>query len=554
MKSTLKHFRKIAFLLFFVCLSAYSQAPQGFSYQATVRSNFGALLVNQTVTIRTNILQNSQSSTPVYSETHNVQTDNFGQISLTIGSGIPSLGTFSNINWANGTYYLSIELNTNGTYSTMGVTQLLSVPYALYAKNAGGGFVLPTGAAAGDVLAWNGTTWVLTTASNQGGLPGIATISASAITGVEAKCGGAITSNGVSNIIAKGVCWSTNPNPTTSNSLTSEGSGNMDFTSILTNLTPGTLYFYRAYAINSEGTAYGATYNFTTIALPIVSSNAVSAVTNSAAQSGGFVASEGGSALIARGLVWSTSPNPTVDLTTKTNEGNALGSFNSNITGLLYNTTYYVRAYATNAIGTKYGSEQQFTTVNYLSPNLEFTFNYDQPLAIPGITGLTLYNISAAGNSYDMDYFVLDAGFNDVGLYEAAGAAEPEQLTISDLQTNPDGSANGSYLADGTYYIYYSLFSDATLSTIADFTPISVPTTVDYVRQGGTLSGTFVQEADFVPTTKATPGATNFVLSFTKLNGIYTLNNSVPQVIASGRFSNNIKSVIEQARKNRRKL
>ena len=194
----------------------------------------------------------------------------------------------------------------------------------------------------------------------------------------------------------------------------------------------------------------------------------------------------------------------------------------------------------------------KFSIKNYLSPDLEFTFGYNQPLPIPGTTGLTLYNVFGGGNPYDMDYFVLDEAFNDTGLYEAASLAEPEKLIISDLMTNADGSANASYLADGTYYIFYSLYSDATLSTIEDFTPVDVPTTVDYIRRGGIAPGTFVQEADFVPTTKATPGDTNFVISFTKLAGVYTLNNSIPQVIASGRSSikDKLNVAVANARRN----
>lgn len=199
-------------------------------------------------------------------------------------------------------------------------------------------------------------------------------------------------------------------------------------------------------------------------------------------------------------------------------------------------------------------STVKFTIKNFLSPDLEFTFGYNQPLAIYGApAGLTLYNISAGPNNpYDMDYIVLDESFNDAGLYEAASAAEPEKLIVSDLMTLPDGSANGSYLADGTYYIFYSLFTDATLSTIADFTPIDVPTTVDYIRRGGIAPGTFVQEKDFIPTTKAAPGDTNFVISFTKLAGVYTLNNSIPEVIASGRSSikDKLNIAVANARRN----
>lgn len=556
MKSTLKHFRKIAFLLFFICLSGYSQTPEGFNYQATLRNELGNLITNQNVSIRTNILQNSQTSAPIYTETHNVSADNFGQINLTIGSGTPSLGTFSNINWSNGTYYLNIELNVNGNYVTMGITQLFSVPYALYAKSSS--FSLPSGTNVGDVLSWNGTNWVSTPSNNTNpsSLPIVATLSANSISGFGATCGGAIANEGASNILSKGVCWNTSPNPTTSNNLTSDGAGNMDFTSTVTNLLPGTIYFYRAYATNGAGTGYGATYSFTTIGLPVVTTNPLTSVTNSGVQSGGLISSDGGSPITARGVVWDTNPNPTVSLTTKTIDGTGLGNFNSIVSELTYNTSYYIRAYATNEAGTSYGAEQQFTTVNFFSPNLEFTFNYNQPLAVPGTsTGqVTLYNINVNGLNYDMDYFVLDAQFNNTGLYEAASGAEPEHLTISDIATNTDGSPNTNYLADGTYYIFYNLYSAAAIATIPNFSHINVPTTVDYVRQGGNLSGTFVQESAFVPTTAAAEGDSNFVLSFTKLNGVYTLNNSVPEVIASGRFSNNIKNRIVQARKNRRKL
>lgn len=201
-------------------------------------------------------------------------------------------------------------------------------------------------------------------------------------------------------------------------------------------------------------------------------------------------------------------------------------------------------------------SQVSFMIKNFVSPDLEFTFGYNQPLPIPGISGLTLYNVSAGGVPYDMDYFVLDEGFNDTGLYEAASAAEPEKLIVSDLMTLPDGSANESYLADGTYYIFYSLYSDATLSTIPDFTPVDVPTTVDYIRRGRIAPGTFVQEADFVPTTKATAGDTNFVISFTKLAGVYTLNNSIPQVIASGRSSiiGKLNAAVANARRDRKSV
>jgi hypothetical protein len=125
------------FLAFAITLISTAQAPQGFNYQATVRNSSGALIVNQNVLFKFNIMLNSQTSLPVYSETHQAPTDDLGQVNIVIGTGTPTIGTFSNINWANGTYYLGIELNTGSSYVAMGTTQLLSVPYALYANTAG---------------------------------------------------------------------------------------------------------------------------------------------------------------------------------------------------------------------------------------------------------------------------------------------------------------------------------------------------------------------------------------------------------------------------------
>ena len=124
-------------IAFVTSLTIFSQAPQGFNYQATVRNSSGNLLLNQIVLVKFNILQNSTSGITVYSETHTANTDDLGHISLVVGQGSANTGTFSSINWGNGTYYLGIELNTGAGYVPMGTTQLFSVPYALYANSAG---------------------------------------------------------------------------------------------------------------------------------------------------------------------------------------------------------------------------------------------------------------------------------------------------------------------------------------------------------------------------------------------------------------------------------
>jgi hypothetical protein len=95
-----------------------------------------------------------------------------------------------------------------------------------------------------------------------------------------------------------------------------------------------------------------------------VSTNTVSSVTSNSASCGGFVSTDGGAQVIARGICWSTSPNPTADLSTKTVDGSGIGNFPSLLTGLLPSTIYYVRAYATNSVGTAYGNEVQFITLS----------------------------------------------------------------------------------------------------------------------------------------------------------------------------------------------
>lgn len=120
-----------------ITLITFAQAPQGFNYQATVRNSSGVLIVNQNVNFKFNIMLNSATSLPVFSETHMVPTDDVGQVNLIIGQGTATTGTFSTINWGSGNYFLGIELNTGSGYVAMGTTQLLSVPYALYANSSG---------------------------------------------------------------------------------------------------------------------------------------------------------------------------------------------------------------------------------------------------------------------------------------------------------------------------------------------------------------------------------------------------------------------------------
>jgi uncharacterized protein (TIGR02145 family) len=120
------------------------------------------------------------------------------------------------------------------------------------------------------------------------------------------------------------------------------------------------------------GTGYGSEIKVTTFsgtAIPTVTTIPISDITSTSAKSGGIVTGDCGSVVTARGVVWSTSPNPTISLTTKTTNGSGTGSFTSSLSGLTPNTTYYIKAYATNSSGTGYGNEVTFKTGQNCSPN-----------------------------------------------------------------------------------------------------------------------------------------------------------------------------------------
>ncbi|MDR2972977.1 MAG: hypothetical protein LBU83_13815 [Bacteroidales bacterium] len=197
-------------------------------------------------------------------------------------------------------------------------------------------------------------------------LPKVTTNAVTNITATSATSGGNVTDNGNSPVTARGVCWSTSENPTIADNKTTNGTGTGSFTSDISGLDKETVYYVRAYATNSIGTAYGEQMNFTTkyLYLPTVTTANITSITTSSAQCGGDVTNEGFGSVTARGVCWSTSENPTID-DKKTTNGSGTGSFTSNITGLNQGTLYYVRAYATNEAGTAYGEQKNFSSSKY---------------------------------------------------------------------------------------------------------------------------------------------------------------------------------------------
>ncbi len=278
---------------------------------------------------------------------------------------------------------------------------------------------------AGSITLVGGTTKTCTITNEENlVVPIVTTPTAVFISTSSATLGANVISPGVPHsITARGTCYSISPNPTLTNGATCLAEGGTAlgiFTQIRTGLIPATTYYYAGYATNSTGTGYSADGTFTTLAnsctgtpwgtmlsgtsntgyltssvtypstctseirtctngtlsgsytntscsvTPIVPTvttvSPVTSITRTTAIDGGNVTSDGGASVTARGVVWSTSINPTIALPTKTSDGTGTGSFTSSLTSLTCNTLYYIKAYATNSAGTAYGSQVTFTT------------------------------------------------------------------------------------------------------------------------------------------------------------------------------------------------
>jgi len=118
---------------------ALGQTPQKFNYQAVARNDDGSLIANQAIAIRLSILDGSIYGASLYVEVHHPATNQFGLFTVNIGGGTVEYGVFSAIQWGNNLKFLKVELDINNgsAYTLMGITQLLSVPYALYAEKSG---------------------------------------------------------------------------------------------------------------------------------------------------------------------------------------------------------------------------------------------------------------------------------------------------------------------------------------------------------------------------------------------------------------------------------
>ncbi len=255
-------------------------------------------------------------------------------------------------------------------------------------------------------------------------IPEVTTTIVTAITQTSAISGGEVIFDGNKPVTARGVVWSTGQNPTieTNEGITSDGQGTGSFISQLIDLTPATQYYVRAYATNSIGTGYGEQLMFTTLlelTIPLVTTAPVTYITQNSAISGGETTFDGNASITARGVVWSASQNPTIESNEGfTTDGQGLGSFFSQLSGLAPETQYHVRAYATNSVGTGYGEEMTFTTLSALLAGVNLIRGgppETNPVAIPiQIAGVDAYpyqgNLNAWYGNWQAPQAIFDQG------------------------------------------------------------------------------------------------------------------------------------------------
>tara|TARA_Y100000385_G_C12996247_1_gene595066 strand:+ start:1 stop:1152 length:1152 start_codon:yes stop_codon:yes gene_type:complete len=225
------------------------------------------------------ILMGSPTGNTVYQENHFVNTDDYGLFNLIVGGGSIISGTIADIDWSLDDYYLQVGMDANGgtNFLNMGSTQLLSVPYALYAKSAGGIQITSVSTDGDTLYLSNGETFINGSGGQSGNLV-LPTITTNAVTGItsnSATFGGAISNTNGNQIIERGIVYSTTPNPTIASNkiVIGDGIGAFDTISALGYDYPhllnfNTTYYVRAYAVTENNiSAYGNEVSFTTLSV-----------------------------------------------------------------------------------------------------------------------------------------------------------------------------------------------------------------------------------------------------------------------------------------------
>lgn len=230
--------------------------------QLLIRNSKQNLLLDKMVGVQFSILKGTANGPVVYREAQLVRTNSQGMANLVIGNGTLSLGKFDSIDWGRETYFIKTEIDPAGAanYTISSSNIIYQVPYAMYAGNG-----LPAGAKQGNVLSFcNGmASWEPCTPK----LPSLLTLQLTNITAYGVSSGGSLMETGGAEIIARGICYGKNTNPTLADSVQLAPNGGNIFYNALSNLDTNTTYYVRAFATNSVGTAYGNQFTFKTLSV-----------------------------------------------------------------------------------------------------------------------------------------------------------------------------------------------------------------------------------------------------------------------------------------------
>jgi uncharacterized protein (TIGR02145 family) len=324
-----------------------------------------------------------------------------------------------------------------------------------------------------------------TTLECQQGLPELTTRAATNVTGTSATVGGNITDEGASSVSERGIFYGTSSNPVSTGSKVTVGNGAGEFSTTLTGLSGGTIYYFVAFATNGEGTSLGSELSFTTdiiVGAPVVETNAATSVGETSATINGNVTDDGGNTVTERGFYYGPSADP-VTSGTRLSEGDGTGSFSASLTGLSLGTTYYFVAFATNDSGTSYGSELYFTTLTS-----------DPSVTTSSATSITETSARIGGNVTD------DGGspITDRGIYYGTSS----NLQSTGTRVSEGGNGTGAFsvqisgLSPGTTYYHLAYATgggDNIVGITLDFTTlVYVPTVFTLAASSVTSSSAVV--------------------------------------------------------------
>jgi uncharacterized protein (TIGR02145 family) len=325
------------------------------------------------------------------------------------------------------------------------------------------------------------------------------------ITPTTAVSGGVIKSDGGAFVTSRGISWSTRQYPTTSDSIIADHSGGTgSFTSSLTGLTPGATYYLRAYAINAAGTDYSSQESFNTLS-PLLNTATISAVTITSASSGGYIGGDGGSAVTARGVCWSTNHTPTI-ADSNTTDGSGGGSFTSLIKGLTPNTVYYVRAYATNNAGTTYGNELSFQTAALAPIIFNPTLTYGTVTDIEG----NVYKTIQIGTQTWMAENLKTTKYRNGDPIAYSPITSNVDILNQGTYCWADDDINANKATYGAFYNFYAVTESRNIAPAGWHIPTrdEVTTLVNYLG-GATVAGGKLKETGTTHWRSPNTGATN---------------------------------------------